>query len=62
MEHPDRNIFPTLSVTESEEAQANLEHYFRVALDIAKESAAPIFDISGPNHTMTERSNSTLES
>ena len=62
MGHPDYGIFPNSPVTEAEESRANLERYFRVALDVVRESADPSFDISLPHHTMTERSNSTLES
>jgi hypothetical protein len=64
MELCDQDLPRNLSVAESQETQTNLERYFKVALDIAGEAAdfgGTSFDISGPQDTMTERSNSNLE-
>jgi|GEM_PF-5472124 len=53
-----------LSTEQLQEARANLERYFEIALQVVEQDAADaenVVDISPPHSTMKERSNVNLK-
>jgi len=60
-----REIYPTLTERELQEAQENLRRYLEIAWEVQKEQSSPVtegaVDSCGSSATMKERSNVFLK-